>query len=94
SRLFTNQILGISSHEAKKANIAEQVKALGIVLDSFGNTKPLMESKRFAALQRTSFQRPSLDKSRLDRFVHEERTFQIFYQSIAGCTSAERDSLN
>lgn len=35
-----------------------------------------------------------LDKNRLIRLTHEERTYHIFYQFIAGATTAERDSFN
>ncbi|KAE9387334.1 P-loop containing nucleoside triphosphate hydrolase protein [Gymnopus androsaceus JB14] len=97
----------LSSHSSKETKIAEQVKALGIVLDSFGNTKTLMNPNasrhsrctelhfndrgRISGAKVLTF---GLDKSRLDRLVPEEQTFPVFYQFIAGCTSAERDSLN
>ncbi|KAJ3892037.1 chitin synthase [Lentinula edodes] len=106
-RLFTNQILRLSSHSSKEAKIAEQVKALGIVLESFGNSKTLMnpnasrhsrytelhfnERGRIAGAKVLTF---GLDKSRLNRLTQEERSFHVFYQFIAGCTSAERDALN
>nr|BAF37218.1 chitin synthase [Lentinula edodes]BAF41220.1 chitin synthase [Lentinula edodes] len=106
-RLFTNQILRLSSHSSKEAKIAEQVKALGIVLESFGNSKTLMnpnasrhsrytelhfnERGRIAGAKVLTF---GLDKSRLNRLTQEERSFHVFYQFIAGCTSAERDTLN
>ncbi|KAJ3836134.1 chitin synthase [Lentinula raphanica] len=106
-RLFTNQILRLSSHSSKEAKIAEQIKALGIVLDSFGNSKTLMnpnasrhsrytelhfnERGRITGAKILTF---GLDKSRLNRLTHEERSFHVFYQFIAGCTTAERDSLN
>ena len=32
-----------------------------------------------------------LDKSRLNRLSHEERTYHVFYQFLAGATPAERD---
>jgi len=35
-----------------------------------------------------------LDKNRLTRLSHEERTYHIFYQFIAGATSTERDMFN
>ncbi|GAW09758.1 glycosyltransferase family 2 protein [Lentinula edodes] len=106
-RLFTNQILRLSSHSSKEAKIAEQVKALGIVLESFGNSKTLMnpnasrhsrytelhfnERGRIAGAKVLTF---GLDKSRLNRLTQEERSFDVFYQFIAGYTSAERDALN
>ncbi|KAJ3996161.1 chitin synthase [Lentinula boryana] len=106
-RLFTNQILRLSSHSSKEAKIAEQVKALGIVLDSFGNSKTFINPNasrhsRYTELHFNERGRISgakvltfaLDKSRLNRLTHEERSFHVFYQFIAGCTSAERDSLN
>lgn len=35
-----------------------------------------------------------LDKSRLNRLSHEERSYHVFYQFLAGATAEERDSLN
>lgn len=35
-----------------------------------------------------------LDKSRLNRLSHEERSYHVFYQFLAGATAGERDSLN
>lgn len=35
-----------------------------------------------------------LDKSRLNRLSHEERTYHVFYQLLAGSTPQERDALN
>ncbi|KAG7097579.1 hypothetical protein E1B28_004916 [Marasmius oreades] len=106
-RLLTNQILRISSHSKQEFKVAEQVKALNVVLDSFGNSKTLMNPNasrhsRYIELHFTPRGRISsakaltfgLDKSRVNRLTHEERSFHVFYQFIAGCTSAERDALS
>ncbi|KAK7469967.1 hypothetical protein VKT23_001403 [Stygiomarasmius scandens] len=106
-QLFVNQILRLSSHSNKEAKLAEQIKALSIVLDSFGNTKTLMNPNasrhsrylelhfsdrgRISAAKMLTF---GLDKTRLNRLTHEERSFHVFYQFIAGCTTVERDNLN
>ena len=87
--------------------MAEQAKALSTVLDSFGNAKTLMnpnasrhgrylelhfnERGRFGGAKVLTF---GLDKSRLCRLTHEERTYHVFYQFLAGATPAERDSFN
>jgi chitin synthase len=87
--------------------LAEQAKALSTVLDSFGNAKTLMnanasrhgrylelhfnERGRFGGAKVLTF---GLDKSRLCRLTHEERTYHVFYQFLAGATPAERDSFN
>ncbi|KAG5652272.1 hypothetical protein H0H81_005583 [Sphagnurus paluster] len=106
-RLFINQVLRLSSHSRKQAKVSEQIKALGVVLDSFGNAKTLMNPNasrhgRYLELHFNDRGRISsskvltygLDKSRLNRLTHEERSFHIFYQLIAGATPAERDQFN
>jgi chitin synthase len=35
-----------------------------------------------------------LDKSRLNRLSHEERSYHVFYQFLAGATATERDTYN
>ncbi|KAF8634627.1 hypothetical protein AX15_000804 [Amanita polypyramis BW_CC] len=103
-RLLTNQILRLSSHSKKEAKTAEQIKSMFTVLDSFGNAKTLMNPNasrhgRYLELHFTSRGRISgakiltyaLDKSRLTRLSHEERTYHVFYQFLAGATGPERD---
>ncbi|KAJ8453838.1 hypothetical protein ONZ45_g19545 [Pleurotus djamor] len=103
-RLFMNQILRLSTHSKKEARIGEQIKAFSTVLDSFGNAKTLMspnasrhgrylelhfnERGRIGAAKALAF---GLDKSRLTRLSHEERTYHVFYQFLAGATTTERD---
>jgi chitin synthase len=41
-RLFLNQILRLSAYSKKELKLAEQIKSLETVLDSFGNAKTLM----------------------------------------------------
>ncbi|PBK94008.1 chitin synthase [Armillaria gallica] len=106
-QLFISQILRLSSHSNKEAKIADQIKALGTVLDSFGNAKTLMSPNasrhtRYLELHFNDRGRISsakvlafgLDKSRLNRLTQEERSYHIFYQFLAGATTTERDNLN
>ena len=102
-----NQLLRMSTHSTKEAKVAEQIKALTSILDSFGNAKTLMnanasrhgrylelhfnERARIASAKVLTF---GLDKSRLSRLTHEERSFHVFYQFLAGATTTERDALN
>jgi len=92
----------LSSHSKKELRLGEQVKALCTVLDSFGNAKTLMSPNasrhgRYLELHFTNNGRINaakvltfgLDKSRLNRLTHEERTYHIFYQFIAGATTTE-----
>ncbi|KNZ77066.1 Chitin synthase 8 [Termitomyces sp. J132] len=106
-RLFINQVLRLSTHSRKEFKVAEQIKAVCTVLDSFGNTKTLMnpnasrhgrylelhfnERGRISSSKVLTF---ALDKSRLNRLTHEERSFHVFYQLLAGATTAERDQFN
>ncbi|KAF4575437.1 hypothetical protein EYR40_004823 [Pleurotus pulmonarius] len=106
-RLFMNLILRLSTHSKKEARLTEQIKAFATVLDSFGNAKTLMNPNasrhgRYFELHFNERGRISsakvlaygLDKSRLTRLTHEERTYHVFYQFLAGATSAERDQFN
>ncbi|PFH50393.1 glycosyltransferase family 2 protein [Amanita thiersii Skay4041] len=103
-RLLTHQLLRLSSHSKKETKVAEQIKSFFTVLDSFGNAKTLMNPNasrhgRYLELHFTPRGRISgakvltyaLDKSRLTRLSHEERTYHVFYQFLAGATGAERD---
>ncbi|KDR84455.1 hypothetical protein GALMADRAFT_237329 [Galerina marginata CBS 339.88] len=106
-RLFINQVLRLSTFSKKEQKLGEQIKALHTVLDSFGNAKTLMSPNasrhgRYLELHFSDRGRISaakvltfgLDKSRLTKLTHEERTYHVFYQFLAGATSAERDAFN
>ena len=99
-----NQILRLSSHSKKEAKLAEQIQALGTLLDSFGNAKTLMNPNasrhgRYLELHFNERGRISsakaltygLDKTRLNHLTFEERSYHVFYQFLAGATVAERD---
>ncbi|KZV80788.1 glycosyltransferase family 2 protein [Exidia glandulosa HHB12029] len=107
ARLLTNQLLRLSSHSKKDARVAEQVKALDVVLNSFGAAKTFASPSasrhgRWTELHFNDRGRISgaqaltwgLDKSRLVRLQYEERTFHVFYQFLAGATPDERDRFN
>jgi chitin synthase len=94
----------LSAHSKREAKLAEQIRALTPVLDSFGNAKTLMSPNasrhgryfelhfndrgRIAGAKVLAY---ALDKSRLNRLHHEERSFHVFYQLLAGATPNERD---
>ena len=104
SQLLVNQILRLSTHSKKEAKLADQIKSLTTLLDSFGNAKTLINPNasrhgrylelhfndrgRIQAAKVLTF---GLDKSRLSRLTFEERTYHIFYQFLAGATPEERD---
>ncbi|KAI0650874.1 chitin synthase [Trametes meyenii] len=104
SQLLVNQILRLSAHSKKEARLAEQIKSLSTLLDSFGNAKTLINPNasrhsrylelhfndrgRIQAAKVLTF---GLDKSRLSRLSFEERTYHVFYQFLAGATPEERD---
>ncbi|KAI0268292.1 glycosyltransferase family 2 protein [Gloeopeniophorella convolvens] len=102
--LVVNQFLRLSAHSKRENKLAEHVKALTPLLDSFGNAKTLMNPNasrhgRFLELHFNERGRISgakvltygLDKSRLNRLSHEERTYHVFYQLLAGASPSERD---
>ena len=87
--------------------MASQVKALHTLLDAFGNSKTVSNPNasrhtrylelhfndrgRIESAKVLAF---ALDKSRLARLAHEERTFHIFYQFLSGAAPQERDYFN
>jgi chitin synthase len=102
-RLFLNRILRLSAYSKKELKLAEQIKAFDTVLVSFGNAKTLMNPNaschgRYLELHFNKRGRTSaakvltfgFDKTRLNRLTHEERTYHVFYQFLAGTTPAER----
>ncbi|KAJ7623767.1 chitin synthase [Roridomyces roridus] len=105
-RLLSSQLLQLSTHSRKEAKLADQLRALTTVVDSFGNAKThanpdasrhskllelhFNERGRFAGARCLMF---GLDKSRLAKLGHEERTYHVFYQLLAGATTSERDNL-
>ena len=106
-RLFLNQILRLSAYSKKELKLAEQIKAFDTVLISFGNAKTLMNPNasrhgRYLELHFNERGRTSaakvftfgFDKTRLNRLTHEERTYHVFYQFLAGTTPAEQDYFN
>ncbi|KAF7345448.1 Glycosyltransferase family 2 protein [Mycena venus] len=105
-RLLANQLLRLSTHSRKEAKLADQLRAMTTLLDSFGNAKTHAnpDASRHTKLLELHFTDRGriagakcllfgLDKSRLVRLAHEERTYHAFYQLLAGATTAERDSL-
>ena len=93
SSLLVNQFLRLSTHSKREAKLAEQIKALGSVLDAFGNAKTVMNANasrhgRYLELHFNDRGRISsakiltygLDKTRLTRLSHKERTYHVFYQ--------------
>ncbi|KAG2365414.1 glycosyltransferase family 2 protein [Suillus spraguei] len=104
SRLLVDQILRLSAHSKREAKIVEQIKSFSLLLESFGNAKTPVnpnasrhtrytelhfnERGRISAAKVIAF---GLDKSRLTRLSHEERSYHVFYQLLAGATPMERD---
>ena len=97
----------MSSHSKRETRLAEQIKALTPLLDAFGNAKTLMNPNasrhgRYLELHFNERGRISggkvltygLEKSRLNRLTHEERTYHVFYQLLAGSKPEERDRFN
>ena len=105
--MLLGQLLRLSAYSKQELRLAERIKALHTILDYFGNAKTLMspnasrhvrylelhfgENGRINAAKILAF---GLDMNRLIRLTHEERTYHIFYQFIAGATTAERDIFN
>ena len=87
--------------------MASQVKSFHTLLDAFGNAKTVSNPNasrhsrylelhfndrgRIESAKVLAF---ALDKSRLNRLAHEERTFHIFYQFLSGAAPQERDYFN
>ncbi|KAG8219096.1 glycosyltransferase family 2 protein [Butyriboletus roseoflavus] len=106
-RFLLDQVLRLSSHSKKELRMASQIKALHTLLDAFGNAKTVSNPNasrhsRYLELHFNDRGRVesakvlafALDKSRLTRLAHEERTFHIFYQFLSGAAPQERDYFN
>lgn len=104
SRLLVDQILRLSAHSKRETKIVEQIKSFTLLLESFGNAKTPVNPNasrhtRYTELHFNDRGRISaakviafgLDKSRLTRLSHEERSYHVFYQLLAGATPMERD---
>lgn len=107
AELLTSQILRLSSHSRRESRLADQIRALSTVLDSFGSAKTAANSSasRFGKLLELHFTEKGriagakvltfgLDKSRVNRLAKEERSFNVFYQLLAGASPDERDALD
>lgn len=106
SKLFTDQILRLSS--SRDQRLANQIKSVNTLLESFGSAKTVSNSSasqhsRYFELHFTADGRIDgakvltfgLNKSRLGpRLMHDERSFHVFYQLLAGAAPEERHSLN
>ncbi|GJJ06868.1 hypothetical protein Clacol_001064 [Clathrus columnatus] len=106
SRLLLNQILRLSARSKKEVKLADQIKSAVQVLEAFGNAKTPINpnASRFSRYMELNFNEKGriasakilaygLDKSRLNRLTHEERSFHVFYQLLAGASPDERDAL-
>lgn len=96
----------MSAHSRKELKIADHIKCAHQVLEAFGNAKTIINPNASRASRYTelSFNEKGriasakilaygLDKSRLNRLTHEERSFHVFYQLLAGASPEERDAL-
>ncbi|KAN0061227.1 hypothetical protein ACQY0O_006967 [Thecaphora frezii] len=107
SKLFTQQLLRLSASGSKRElRLAEQIKSLDVLLNSFGAAKTKANgnasrhgrylelhydrSARLSAAKVLTF---GLEKRRVNRLGPEERTFHVFYQLLAGASFEERDAL-
>ena len=97
TQLLVNQILRLSTHSKKEAKLAEQIKSLSTLLDSFGNAKTLINPNasrhsRYLELhfndrgriQAAKVLTYGLDKSRLSRLSFEERTYHVKFLPVPG----------
>ncbi|QRW16570.1 chitin synthase [Rhizoctonia solani] len=106
--LFSSQLVRLSARSGPASQVAAQLGALQTVLTSFGHAKTshTASASRFSCYTELYFDSPNrahltgaivhtfgLDKRRLSRLAHDERTFHVFYQLLAGATAQERDSL-
>ena len=107
SRHITSQILHLSSYTKSQRRVSDQINYLFTLLESFGHSKtPLNPSAsqhvKYLELHFSSDGAVSgakalpfgLNKSRLGRLRHDERSFHVFYQLLAGASPDERDALD
>lgn len=107
SHHLTTQILSLASPTKTQKRLSDQISYLHTLLSSFGHSKTPLNSSAsqhglYSELHFTTDGRVSgakvlafgLNKSRVGgKLQHEERSFHIFYQLLAGASPEERDSL-
>lgn len=107
SERFVEQVLRLSAKSKAEKRIAERIKSVYNVLDSFGTAKSPANSSasrfgKFLELHLNDKDRIAggklfvfgLEKSRVTRLRQEERSYNVFYQLIAGADPDEREALN
>jgi len=100
-------VLRLAARSKAEKRIAERIKSVYNVLDSFGTAKTPTNASasrfgKYLELHLTDAGRVAggkllvfgLDKSRVNRLRQDERSYNVFYQLLAGADPDERDALN
>lgn len=105
-RHTTSQIMHLASTTKAQRRLGDQVTQLLAVLEAFGHSKTALNPSASqvgkylelhfspdGTLTGAQALVMGLNKSRIGPLMHDERTFHVFYQLLAGATPQEREEL-
>ncbi|KAI8084779.1 chitin synthase [Halteromyces radiatus] len=102
-----NQLLFLSTHSKKESKLQHQIKNALVILESFGHAKTCQNNSasKFGMFQELQFSERGriqgaktltyyFDKSRVTSVPKDERSFNVFYQLLAGTSTDEQAALH
>ncbi|CAO3642937.1 unnamed protein product [Cunninghamella blakesleeana] len=104
---IVSELLLLSTHSKKETKLQHQIKNAQIILESFGYASTVQNNSasKFGMFQELQFSERgriqgaktlaySFDKTRVTNVPKDERTFNVFYQLLAGTSVEEQTALH
>ncbi|KAI8060715.1 chitin synthase-domain-containing protein [Gongronella butleri] len=102
-----NQLLYLSTHSKKEAKLQQQIKQSLIIVEAFGHARSAQNAaaSKFGLYQELQFSERgrilgaktlayTFDKARVTSIPKDERSFDVFYQLLAGTSPDEQTALH